>query len=27
VPEADIGKIHKGQPAHFSVDAYSDKNF
>src|SRR5258706_597371 len=27
VPEADIGKIHKGQPARFSVDAYSDKSF
>ncbi len=27
VPEADIGKIHKGQPAHFSVDAYSERNF
>jgi HlyD family secretion protein len=27
VPEADIGKIHKGQPAHFNVDAYSEKNF
>ena len=27
VPEADIGRIHKGQPAHFSVDAYSDKSF
>ena len=27
VPEADIGRIHKGQPAHFSVDAYSEKSF
>jgi HlyD family secretion protein len=27
VPEADIGKIHKGQPAHFTVDAYSDRGF
>lgn len=27
VPEADIGKIHKGQPAHFNVDAYTDKGF
>jgi HlyD family secretion protein len=27
VPEADIGKIHKDQPAHFSVDAYTDKSF
>src|SRR5258706_237929 len=27
VPEPDIGKIHKGQRARFSVDAYSDKSF
>jgi len=27
VPEADIGKIHKGQPAHFLVDAHGDKSF
>ena len=27
VPEADIGKIHKDQPAHFTVDAYTDKSF
>lgn len=27
VPEADIGKIHKDQPAHFTVDAYGDRTF
>jgi HlyD family secretion protein len=27
VPEADVGKIHEGQPAHFGVDAHPDRTF
>jgi HlyD family secretion protein len=27
VPEAEIGKIHKDQPAHFTVDAYGERTF
>jgi HlyD family secretion protein len=27
VPEAEIGKIHKDQPAHFTVDAYGERSF
>lgn len=27
VDEADVGKVHVGQPASFTVDAYPDRNF
>jgi HlyD family secretion protein len=27
VPEADVGKVHEGQPARFTVDAYAERTF